>query len=241
MFDVDWKLLVTRLLPTYFRKTFWVVWLNTLLSPLQTLYHSFLAFRISRMHQAGTNSQTLILESRLQDDFGKELGAKIRIRNNSEIPFTVFYPFALFEPNAIPKPKIYPNEPPAGVYDNPTIKKPIIYKFGAYQDIVDGQDTDFVVEVPLSLFPKPADLPVDLLNNVTNDNIAVNVAMNNTVSLRADDDQANFDFVANMNAIVNKHKLLNRNHAIQVVAFTDNTDREVDLSDGSGKFFMIQS
>ena len=218
MFEVDWKILVTRLLPSYLRKTFWVVWLTSLLKPLVTLFESFQQYRIDRMHEAGTNSQTIILESRLNDDFG----GGIRIKNNSELPLTVFYPFVAFENNGVtPRPVLYPVGSSAVATQE---KPPVIYRSDQYQQVIDGQDADFVVEVPLANLPAVNTLPSGFVNQ--------NAAINKRIVPEIRSDDRNFDFIANMNAIINKHKLLNRNHAIRIVSKTDNTDRTLSTTDG---------
>lgn len=67
MFNIDFSKLVSDLLPWFHRKPVMVAWLKALISPLTSLYTSFLQERTRRLYEASYNGQIAELEYVLND------------------------------------------------------------------------------------------------------------------------------------------------------------------------------
>lgn len=80
-YRVDFDHLATLLLPALLRKPKLRAWLGALLAPLCQLYATFLLYAEATRIELTYNSQTIVLESALNDQFDPDL-RRIRIDNS---------------------------------------------------------------------------------------------------------------------------------------------------------------
>lgn len=62
MYSIDWDKLISDLLPAFLRKPKMLAWLQVLLTPLQTLYNTFITYRNATAFSIGFTGQTMSLE-----------------------------------------------------------------------------------------------------------------------------------------------------------------------------------
>lgn len=80
-YRVDFAYLAALLLPSLLRKPRLLGWLTALLTPLTQLYATFLAYAQASFRELSYNSQTIVLEGALNDQFDPDL-RRIRIDNS---------------------------------------------------------------------------------------------------------------------------------------------------------------
>ena len=69
MFDIDFRYIVTILLPTRLRKGKWVAWLRVIVSYLKIIYTEFKIYRNKKLSEINFTGQVMYLEKLLQDKF----------------------------------------------------------------------------------------------------------------------------------------------------------------------------
>lgn len=67
-FEIDWDLLIKRLLPTRKRDQWHIDWLLTITKGVRFVYDSFLTFRSDTLRVLSYNSQKLLFEKAINDD-----------------------------------------------------------------------------------------------------------------------------------------------------------------------------
>lgn len=67
MYNINFSQLISDLLPAFQRKQKMLAWLEVLLTPLQSLYNSFLTYRNTTAYSIGFSGQVLSLEYLLND------------------------------------------------------------------------------------------------------------------------------------------------------------------------------
>lgn len=68
-YDINWDLLVKRMLPTSKRSTWHLEWLDSVLNGVIVLYNDFQTFKSSTLTELSYNSQKLLFEKALNDNF----------------------------------------------------------------------------------------------------------------------------------------------------------------------------
>ena len=81
--------LAAHLLPSLLRRPHLLAWLAALLAPLETLYQDFVAYQRATFRELAYNSQTLVFEGALNDQFDPYT-CRIRIVNQ-EVELTPLY------------------------------------------------------------------------------------------------------------------------------------------------------
>ena len=146
-FNIEFKILVELLMPTFLRKRNHVKWLRVLVKPIATLKNQFLDFRAESLYKLNHNSQIIYLEKVLNDAFDAET-RKIYI-NNAQINEPVwFYEIADNKP-------VFFYE----IADN----KPVYFR--EESELV-GDGIDFTVFVPIQLKPLQTQQLDDFLNQM---------------------------------------------------------------------------
>lgn len=69
MFNINWPLLILRLLPVERRRQMRMEWLRSLLAPFMALYNSFLVYREGTHYKLQFTGQIIYLERLLNDQF----------------------------------------------------------------------------------------------------------------------------------------------------------------------------
>ncbi len=80
-YRVNFDYLATLLLPSLLRRPRLLAWLKALLAPLRQLYYDFLLYAEATRIELTYNSQTIVLEGALNDQFDPSL-RRIRIDNS---------------------------------------------------------------------------------------------------------------------------------------------------------------
>lgn len=136
MFDIDFKVLISRLLPHFLRKTTMAAWINCLLSPLTWLYDQFLSFRDEKLFEAMHNGQVFSLEFMLNYKFYNDgTLRRIYITDNEDVDSELF----IFNVNEQEE-EIY-------IYNAGEIPSDDIYLYNVSEGTGDG----FIVWVPVAL------------------------------------------------------------------------------------------
>jgi hypothetical protein len=133
-YKVDFDYLSTLLLPSLLRKPKLRAWLGALLAPLRLLYTTFLLYAEATRIELGYNSQTIVLEAALNDQFDTDL-RRIRI-DNSDVEIQPLYVNFKGEQQADPFLR-FAAECPPWTY---------CYSYAAFSAL-----TDFTVRVPVQL------------------------------------------------------------------------------------------
>ncbi|KAA6335610.1 hypothetical protein EZS27_016177 [termite gut metagenome] len=82
-FQIDYKVLILLLLPTFLRKWVIVAWLLSLCRPVMTLYNLFMTNRDNNLYKLQITGQVCYLRKLLNDAFPDAQGA-IRIADNQK-------------------------------------------------------------------------------------------------------------------------------------------------------------
>lgn len=130
-YRVDIPRLTALLLPALLRKPRLLAWLGALLAPLQQLYAAFLLYAEAARIELSYNSQTIVLEGALNDQFDPD-ARRIRI-DNSDTELQPLY-FNFLSEQQPEKPILFVVESPPWTY--------------AYQYVEFSTQTDFTVRVP---------------------------------------------------------------------------------------------
>lgn len=133
-YRVDFDYLSTLLLPSLLRKPKLRAWLLALLAPLRQLYTTFLLYAEATRIELSYNSQTIVLEGALNDQFDPLL-RRIRI-DNSDTELVPFYVNFVSEQQP-EKPVLFAAEAPPWLY---------CYSYAEF-----STQTDFTVRVPVQL------------------------------------------------------------------------------------------
>ena len=134
-YRVDFSRLVPLLLPALLRRPAQLAWLGALTAPVRQLYGTFLAYAAASAIEVGYNSQTIVLEGALNDQF--DPGARrITIDNQTSDPMPLYVNFR--SEAALPEVIVL------FVRESP----PWTYAYG-YSEFFTA--TDFTVRVPASL------------------------------------------------------------------------------------------
>ena len=153
MYGVNWKLLIERLLPTFFREKLWGQWIFFLISVLRNRHSgivpegevNFLTFRRNHVEDLYTNSQTIVLTYRLEEVFdpNREYEPAFRIRN-----------FLTRDQSTIVFPGKFQREYPI-IYPEGTdlVENPVIYP-KAINPQTFLPEFDFEVDAPIALVDK---------------------------------------------------------------------------------------
>lgn len=134
IYEVDFRLLVTRILGTWWRTADRIAWLVTCLAKIQALHNELLSFRAEKLRELSYNSQTHLFDRLLNDKFPNP-GNRIFIQNSSS-RLSRLYIYKLQE-----------NERPSYIkqlLENPT--GPYIYSLTDLTNV-----WDFIVFVPTGL------------------------------------------------------------------------------------------
>lgn len=141
MFNFDFQYVIECLLPPFLRKPKLIAWLMVLVSPIQTLWNEFSAYRLSILDQVSFNSQIIYLEKLLNDRYNIAMVQLIFITDVANVE----YQYLANKAEGYP-PLYLKNKAEAG--DTLYIGNKSEY-FGQY---------DFIVNVPLAIY-------TDLLTN----------------------------------------------------------------------------
>lgn len=133
-YRVDFDYLATLLLPALLRKPILKVWLSALLAPLQQLYTGFLTYQEASFRELGYNSQTIVLEGALNDQFDPAL-RRITIDNSDAELLPLYFNFRSEQQSE--KIVLFAAECPPWTY--------------AYSYAEFSTQTDFTVRVPVGL------------------------------------------------------------------------------------------
>lgn len=133
-YKVDFDYLATLLLPSLLRKPKLRAWLGALLAPLRQQYFAFLLYAEAARIELTYNSQTIVLEGALNDQFDPLL-RRIRI-DNSDTELQPLY-FNFLSEQQPEKPILFAAECPPWTY--------------AYSYVEFSTQTDFTVRVPVLL------------------------------------------------------------------------------------------
>lgn len=133
-YRVDFDYLATLLLPSLLRKPKLRAWLAALLAPLQQQYAAFLLYTEAARIELSYNSQTIVLEGALNDQFDPDL-RRITI-DNSDTELVPLY-FNFLSEQQPEKPILFAAECPPWTY--------------AYSYVEFNTQIDFTVRVPVGL------------------------------------------------------------------------------------------
>lgn len=67
-YDIDWSLLIKRILPTQKRDTWHIDWLMSALKGIRNIYDDFITFKSDTLRILSYNSQKLLFEKAINDD-----------------------------------------------------------------------------------------------------------------------------------------------------------------------------
>jgi len=132
-YSFDVNKLVRRLVPYFLLRPVQVAWIETILSPIQSLHSDFLAYRLSQLKSATITSESNRLTKGLQDYFNDNT---IYIIHNTDYLDEAF---------------VYlQNEGATPDYDytNAEAHTPVVYDFVQAEY---GVQIDFIVRIPLSM------------------------------------------------------------------------------------------
>lgn len=73
MFQINWSSLINQNLPTLLRKPLRITWLSLLVSEVETLYNSFVAYRTNELYWLKLSGQKVYMEKMLNDTFDDSL------------------------------------------------------------------------------------------------------------------------------------------------------------------------
>lgn len=133
-YRVDFDYLASLLLPALLRKPRLLAWLSALLAPLREQYAAFLLYVEAARIELGYNSQTIVLESALNDQFDPDL-RRITIDNSDKELQPLYFNFlSEQQPERI---ILFAAECPPWTY--------------AYGYVEFNTQTDFTVRVPVGL------------------------------------------------------------------------------------------
>ncbi|MFD2566065.1 hypothetical protein [Pseudotenacibaculum haliotis] len=128
IYIIDFRILITWLLPTFLRGVIHIEWLDTLCNPIKEVYESFLKYRSRVNYKLSHNSQVCYLQAALNDTFDAQQ-RRIRIRNGIFLQ-------ALY---------VYTDQEQRPVY----LGSEFIY---TDEDLISGS-SDFVLRIPSELKP----------------------------------------------------------------------------------------
>jgi hypothetical protein len=89
-YNVDWDLLVIRLLPTFLRKSALVAYVQALISPLNDLYYKWHNWRIDNIYKLEHTGQVCSLRGSLNDKFDP-IERRIRLGDGQFYETTYIY------------------------------------------------------------------------------------------------------------------------------------------------------
>ncbi len=134
IYNIDYNRIAIWDLPIKWRKVINVEWLKILLTPVIRLHQEFLAFKTASNYKLSHNSQVVLLEKMLNDNFDK-VNRAIEIRN-----VAVKEPVWFYEPQ---------DDKPVYFYEPADDKSVYFYE----PTDLDAATEDFLVVVPATLRP----------------------------------------------------------------------------------------
>ncbi|KAF0203152.1 MAG: hypothetical protein FD170_1424 [Bacteroidetes bacterium] len=136
MFNINFDKLIDDLLPWFLSKPVMLAWLQALLSPVSSLYDSFLSLRDVKLYEARYNGQVAELEYVLNDFYYSD-GTLRRIYIDDNIEAGEIYLYNVAE-----------NEEETYIYNVEETTEPETYIFNSSES---AGGSDFIVFVPDTL------------------------------------------------------------------------------------------